>query len=77
MNEEAAARLAERATHLTAIKNSPSWPTVRELINAKIERELRTFLAASDVDDAKLHYGRGRLQGMRIMLLMVEKGEEE
>lgn len=77
MNQDAASRLAERATHLTAIKNSPSWPFVRDLMLKKIDQKLNTFLGASEVTNEALHYGRGYLQGMKVMLLMVEAGEQE
>ncbi len=76
MNAERARELQDRAKHLTAIKNTPSWPVVRDLVQAKFDAHLRTFLALSDVTDTKLHYGRGYLQGMRVMLMMVENGEK-
>lgn len=77
MNQEKAQILADRATHLTAIKNSPSWPTVKATMEDKIDSQLKLFLGQNSLTDAALHYGRGYIQGMRVMLLMVEGGEKE
>ena len=65
----------ERAQHLIAIKNTPSWPVVRELLLEEIEKKSSVFFASTSLTDAELHYGRGHLQGLRYMLAMIENAE--
>ena len=77
MNQKVAQELAARAQHLIAIKNSPSWPVVRDLMQTKIDKHTNTYFGADSLSNEKLHYGRGYIQGMRVMLLMVEAGEQE
>ena len=77
MNQAAVTRLAERAQHLTAVKNSPSWPVVKAILEEQIEKAFSQLVGNATLSNEQLHYGRGRVQGMRVMLLMVEAGEKE
>jgi hypothetical protein len=43
------AALAERATHLTALKNTPSYPILKEIIEGKIRVEMRRFVSTVQV----------------------------
>ncbi len=71
------ARLAERAQHLIAIKESPSWPILRQIIEAQIESKVTVLCSVSDLDDAKLHHLRGHVHGLRYVVAVVEGGEKE
>ena len=69
--------LADRATHLTALKNSPSYPTFKQILEEKINRETRVFLRTAKVSQQELDYGRGLLWGLKNALDVIERGEEE
>lgn len=67
----------ERAQNLIAIKESSSYPVLKEIVEAKIRREMRTFISTPAVSQQELDYGRGLLAGMQAVLDVVEKGEQQ
>lgn len=69
--------LADRAKHLTAISESPSYPILKSIIDAKVQRETRKFIATPTASQQELDYARGMLFGMQSILTIIEKGEEE
>lgn len=75
--EDAIRRQRERATHLVTLKESPSYPVLKEIIETKIRQEMRKFLETPAVSQQELDYFRGRFSGMRIVLDVIEKGEQQ
>lgn len=76
MNEEKARRLADEARHLVAIKNSPSWPVVEEIIRRQIESKTTVLCSTGDIADSKLHHLRGHIHGLKYVLAVVNGGEK-
>lgn len=71
------AALADRARHLTALHESPSYPIYREILQAKIDREIGRFISTPNVSQQELDYGRGLMNGLRAALVILERGEQE
>lgn len=71
------ARLADRARHLTALHESPSYPIYRDILQAKIDRETERFISTPVVSQQELDYGRGLMNGLRAALTILERGEQE
>jgi hypothetical protein len=69
--------LADRAKHLTALHESPSFPVFKEIVEAKIRSETRRFIATPVVSQQELDYGRGLLNGLQSALTIIERGEAE
>lgn len=77
MNQEQVTRLADRAKHLTALKESPSYPVFKEIVERKIEVETKRFISTPVVSQQELDYGRGLLNGLQAALGIIERGEKE
>ena len=69
--------LAERAKHLSALKESPSYPIYRDILEGKIRTETRRFISTPVVSQQELDYGRGLLNGLRSALDVIERGEKQ
>ena len=74
---ESVQRLADRAKHLTALAESPSFPVFKEIIEGKIRSETRKFIGTPVVSQQELDYGRGLLNGLQSALTIIERGERE
>lgn len=70
-------RLADQAKHLSALKESPSYPIFKEIIERKIQSETRRFIGSPVVSQQELDYGRGLLNGLQSALTIIESGEKE
>lgn len=75
--EEKVEALRERSQHLIALRESPSYPVLREIIDGKVRREVDRFIETPVVSQQELDYGRGFLNGIRLCLMVIEKGEQE
>lgn len=71
------ARLADRAKHLTALHESPSYPIFKEIVEGKIRAETKRFIGTPVVSQQELDYGRGLLNGLQSALVIIERGETE
>ncbi len=71
------AALADRARHLTALHESPSYPIYKEIVEAKIAVETKRFISTPVVSQQELDYGRGLLNGLQAALSIIERGEKE
>ena len=69
--------LADRARHLIAISETPSYPILKEIIEGKINVEIRKFIGVPVVSAQQLDYTRGLLRGMQVVLDVIEKGPKE
>ena len=76
LNPDKVAKLNERAQHLIAIKESPSWPTLRGILEAQIDAKTTLLCGVSDLPEAKLHHLRGHVHGLRYVVEVVENGEK-
>ncbi len=76
-NHDKIRSLRERAQHLIAISETPSYGALKEIIEAKINVETRKFIGTPEVSQQQLDYTRGLLRGMQIVLDVVEKGPKE
>ena len=77
MDQERVTKLADRAKHLTALKESPSYPVYREILETKIQKETARFISTPVVSQQELDYGRGLMNGLRQALAILENGERE
>lgn len=77
LDSEKVRQLTDRARHLTAIKSSPSYPVLKDIIEGKIRAEIRRFIGNPSVPAQQLDYGRGFLRGMQTVLDVIERGEKE
>ena len=77
LSEEKVAALNTRAQHLIAIKESPSWPILKGIIQHQIETKGTVLCAVDAMEDSKLHHLRGHIHGLRYVLAVVEGGEKE
>lgn len=77
MDAEKVTKLADRARHLTALKESPSFPVFKEIVERKIQVETRKFIGTPVVSAQELDYGRGLLNGLQAALSIIEGGEKE
>lgn len=77
MDAAKVAKLADRAQHLTALKESPSFPVFKQIIETKIQREVKRFVSTPVVSQQELDYGRGLLHGLQSALVVIESGERE
>ncbi len=69
--------LAAQAHHLIAISETPSYPILKGIVEKKIENETRKFISTPELSDQHLDYTRGLLCGMRVVLDMIEGGQNE
>jgi len=69
--------LADRAKHLIAISEMPSYPILKEIVEGKIATETRKFIATPEVSAQHLDYTRGLLRGMQVVLDVIERGPKE
>lgn len=69
--------LADRAKHLTALAESPSFPVFKDIIEGKVRMEMRRFIGSPVVSQQELDYGRGLMHGLQSALLIIERGEQE
>ena len=69
--------LADRAKHLIAISETPSYPILKEIVEGKIAAETRKFIATPEVSPQHLDYTRGLLRGMQVVLDVIERGPKE
>jgi hypothetical protein len=69
--------LADRAKHLIAISELPSYPVLKEIVEGKIRTETRKFIGTPDLSDQHLDYTRGLLCGMQVVLDIIEGGPNE
>jgi hypothetical protein len=69
--------LADRAKHLTAISETPSYPVLKEIIEGRINAETRKFIGVPEVSPQHLDYTRGLLRGMQLVLDVIERGPKE
>jgi len=69
--------LANRAKHLIAISETPSYPVLKEIVEAKIAAETRKFISTPEVSAQHLDYTRGLLRGMQVVLDVIERGPKE
>lgn len=77
MDREKVTKLADRARHLTALKESPSFPVFKEILETKIRVETKRFIGTPVVSAQELDYGRGLLNGLQAALSIIEGGERE
>lgn len=77
MNDQKVRELADRAQHLVAVKNSPSWPVVEAIIRGQIEKKTTMLCGTGDIADSKLHHLRGHIHGLKYVLAVVNGGEKE
>ena len=76
-SDDRVAKLADRAKHLTALSESPSYPVFKEIVEGKIRSETRRFIGTPVVSQQELDYGRGLLNGLQTALLIIERGEKQ
>ncbi len=69
--------LADRAKHLTALAESPSFPVFKDIIEGKVRMEMRRFIGSPVVSQQELDYGRGLMHGLQSALVIIERGEAE
>lgn len=77
MNDETVAKLRDRAQHLIELKGSASWPVVKQILEEKIQGKVNVLVGGASLSDTELHYGRGYIQGMKVMVALIEDGEKE
>lgn len=75
LDEQKVAKLADRAQHLVALKNSPSFPVYRDIIEGRVEAEQRKFVSSAVVSQQALDYARGLMFGLTWAVRVVEDGE--
>lgn len=71
------AQVRERAQHLIALRESPSFPVFREILETKIRQQTRRFISVPDLTAQQLDYHRGVLNGLQVALDVIEKGPQE
>lgn len=76
-NEQKIREKREEAQHLIAIKESPSYPVLKAIVEEKIQAEFRKFVAEPAVSQQGLDYARGEMFGMQWVLNVIERGEKE
>ncbi len=69
--------LADRAKHLIAISETPSYPFLKEIVEGKISAETRKLISTPEVSPQHLDYTRGLLRGMQVVLDVIERGPKE
>lgn len=67
----------ERAQHLVALRESPSFPIFKEIVETKIRREVNKFIGTAVISQQELDYGRGFFNGLQTALDIIEKGEAQ
>lgn len=75
MDEAKLARLRERAHHLTAVRDFPSWQAVKAVADDKREKTI-AVLCDTSMDDRELHRLRGFISGLAYLVEVVENGEQ-
>lgn len=70
-------RQRERAQHLIALRESPSYPVLKEIVERDIRKEFDKFIKTPAVTDQCLDYARGLMFGMQRVLSIIEKGEQQ
>lgn len=76
MDEGKVRRLREQAQHLIAVKESPSWPVVEEIVQKQIDKKTVLLCGANTLSDSALHHLRGHVHGMQYVLAVVDGGQE-
>ncbi len=76
-NPEKIRELRDRAEHLIAISQTPSYPILKGIVEGKIRTEVRKFIGTPEISTQHLDYTRGLLRGMQVVLDMIEKGPQE
>lgn len=76
-NPEKVRLLRERAEHLIAISQVPSYPILKEIVEGKIRTETRKLIGTPEITGQHLDYTRGLLMGMQTVLDVIEKGPQE
>ena len=71
------AALADRAKHLIAIRESPSYPILKDILEHRIDVETRRLVSIPVALPQGLDWGRGFIYGMQTCLATIEKGEKE
>lgn len=69
--------LADRATHLIALKESPSFPILKEIMEERIRVETRRLVSTPVALQQGLDWGRGFIYGLQMAIATIEKGEKQ
>jgi hypothetical protein len=69
--------LAERATHLIALRESPSYPILKDILEKRIAVETRRLVSTPIALQQGLDWGRGFIYGLQTLVVTIEKGEQE
>ena len=74
MNEQQIERQRDKAHHLIAIAETPSWPIVKQLLEEKREKEFRKMVGTAVLSQQELDFGRGMLFGFQTFIDLIEQG---
>ena len=69
--------LADRAKHLIALKESPSYPILKAILEDRIAVETRRLISTPIALPQGLDWGRGFIYGLQSCIATIEKGENE
>lgn len=68
---------AEQAQHLIAIRETPSWPIVRGILEARVDHMRKRYESPEKLDEHDLNYTRGHISGLRYVLDVIENGDKQ
>lgn len=74
--EDRIQRQRERGQHLIALRESPSYPVLKSIVETKVAKESRKFISTAAVSQQELDWGRGFMFGMQTVLEIIENGEK-
>ena len=78
MDEARREQLAATAQHLTHLTKHDSWPTLKQMVRAKIERDAATLQTpAPSMDLRGFDFKRGFWAGMNYVINAAENAEQE
>lgn len=75
-SDERIQRQRERGQHLIALRESSSYPILKQIVEAKVAKESRKFISTASVSNQELDWGRGFMFGMQTVLEIIENGEK-
>lgn len=76
-SEERIQRQRERAQHLIAIREFPSYPVLKEIVEQRVKRDMMKFIGTPVLSQQEIDFGRGFMFGLQTVIEIVENGEKQ